>query len=349
MRYHLTPFTSEHLDPAIALFQESYRQERERSPLLPTRALDDPAWIHAALSACLDNALWNSDPGVAVMQDNRLAAYMVTGAQFHWKGQNAALVPEYGHSATTTDKETLYQRMYMHLAQMWVDNHHHLHLIGHLAHDDVLRETLYQLGFGAILAERLRDLSPINAPADIAIVEEPDVHNLADLELEHNHYYAKAPIFLTKDTDRDAMLADLDEHAQAGDVFFTYYEGGRPRANMIVGRPDPNQEGEGVLIWDTNTAQVKSAYVQPEVRSKGVGTALLNRAIQWGQAQGCERLFVEHETANFYGSHFWRKHFTPYLYFSMRYVDNTINRVLSLLDNLPRTKTIAQEVGTFER
>ena len=54
------------------------------------------------------------------------------------------------------------------------------------------------------------------------------------------------------------------------------------------------------------------------------GTALLNRAIQWAQAQGYARLFVEHETANFYGSHFWHKHFTPYLYFSMRYVDNTI-------------------------
>ncbi len=64
--------------------------------------------------------------------------------------------------------------------------------------------------------------------------------------------------------------------------------------------------------------------MQPEARSKGIGAALLNRVIQWAQAQGCARLFVEHETANFFGSRFWRKHFAPYLYFSMRYVDNTI-------------------------
>ncbi|MGC9395628.1 MAG: GNAT family N-acetyltransferase [Anaerolineae bacterium] len=318
MTYQLIPFTQAYLDAAVALFGESYRREREHSPLLPTRAIDDPAWIRDALAARLEN------PGVAVLQDDRLVAYMVTGAQFPWKGQRAALVPEYSHSATATDKDRLYQLMYMHLAQIWIDNHAHLHVIGHFAHDNILRETLYQLGFGAILAERLRGLSPIDAPTDIAIVEEPNVHKLADLELEHNRYYPKAPIFLTRETDRSAMLADLDEHVQAGDVFFTYYEDGVPRANMIVGRPSPNQEGEGFLLWDTNTAQVKSAYVQPEMRSKGVGAALLNRAVQWAQAQGYARLFVEHETANFYGGRFWRKHFTPYLFFSMRYVDYTI-------------------------
>jgi GNAT superfamily N-acetyltransferase len=318
MTYHLIPFTHEHLDPAVTLFHISYQQEREHNPLLPTRALDDPTWIRDTLAACLDN------PGVAVMQNDRLAAYMITGAQFPWKGQRAALVPEYGHSATSADKETLYQRMYMHLAQLWVDDHVHLHLIGHFAHDEVLQETLYQLGFGAIVAERFRDLSPIDAPTDVAIVEESDVHKLADHELEHNRYYLRAPIFLTRDTDRSAILADLDVHTQAGDVFFVYYEDGKPRADMIVGRTISNPEGEGFLLWDTNTALIKGAYVQPEMRGKGVGAALLNHAIHWAQAQGYARLFVEHETANFYGGHFWRKYFAPYLYFSMRYVDNSI-------------------------
>jgi GNAT superfamily N-acetyltransferase len=318
MTSRFIPFTQAHLNAAVALLGESYRQERASSPLLPTRVLDDPAWIRDALAARLEN------PGVAVLQDERLVAYMVTGAQFPWKGQRVALVPEYGHSAMAADKEILYQRMYMHLSQLWVDNQIHLHIIGHFAHDDVVRETLFQLGFGAILAERLRELSPIAVPKDVAIVEEPDVHKLADLELEHNRYYPRAPIFLTKDTDRSAMLADLDEHAQAGDVFFVYDADGVPRASMIVGPSNSTIEGEGVLLQNTNTAQVKSAFVQPGTRSKGIGAALLSRAIQWAQAQGYARLFVEHETANFYGSRFWRKHFTPYLFFSMRYVDNTL-------------------------
>lgn len=318
MPYHLVPFTQEHLDPAVDLFRESYRQEHEHSPVLPTRAMDDPAWIRDALSARLKH------PGVAVMRGHDLAAYMVTGAQFAWKGQRTALVPEYAHSATATDKETLYQLMYMHLAQVWVEDHTHLHIIGYFAHDRILQETLYQLGFGAILAERLRDLSDINAPADINIVEEPDVHKLADLEIDHNRYYFRSPIFLTKDSDRSALLAGLDEHVKSGDVFFTYCEAGVPRAYFTVGGADSTIQGEGFLLQGTNTAQIKSAYATPAMRSKGVGTALLNRAIQWAQAQGYARLFVEHETANFFGGHFWRKYFDPYLYYSMRYVDNTI-------------------------
>ena len=40
MTYNLVPFAHEHLDSAVALFRESYRQERVHSPLLPTRALE---------------------------------------------------------------------------------------------------------------------------------------------------------------------------------------------------------------------------------------------------------------------------------------------------------------------
>ena len=71
--------------------------------------------------------------------------------------------------------------------------------------------------------------------------------------------------------------------------------------------------------------QIKSAYVRPELRGKGVGTALLQRALQWSQAQGYDRVFVEHETANLYGGNFWGKYFIPYVYASMRYIDTTLS------------------------
>jgi GNAT superfamily N-acetyltransferase len=91
---------------------------------------------------------------------------------------------------------------------------------------------------------------------------------------------------------------------------------------MIVG--NSTIDGEGFLLQNTNTAQIKSAYARPDIRRKGIGKALLQRGIAWSQAHGYERIFVEHETANFSGSIFWQKYFNPYLYFSMRYIDNTI-------------------------
>ncbi len=310
------PFTQEYLESAVELFIENYKQEQEKSPLLPSRVIDEPEWIRDRLQSRLTN------PGVIVIEQNQLLAYMVTGVQFPWKGQQAAFVPEYCHSAVMTKKRELYQRMYMHLAQEWVHNHIHIHTIGHFAHDRIIQETLYQLGFGAILAERLRDCSVVHVRDNVAIVEEKDVSKLIDLQVEHHRYYPKAPIFILKPTKASEVRTDLKAHVQQGDVMFVYYEQHEPCAYMIVG--NSTIDGEGFLLQNTKTAQIKTAYARQEIRGKGIGKALLQCAIQWSQQHGYERLFVEHETANVYGGNFWCTHFTPYVYFSMRYIDNTI-------------------------
>ena len=316
MSYTLVPLTQEYLEPAVDLFIENYKYEQEHSPLLPSRVIDEPTWIRGVLQTKLAN------PGVAVVEQNHLLAYMVTDDQFQWKGQQAAIVLEYCHSATVTRKRELYQRMYMHLAQEWVNHHIHLHLIRHFAHDTILQETLYHLGFGAILAERLRDCSAFDKRHDVAISIEQDVSKFINIQTEHNRYYPKAPIFILKPTERQEVLAGLEEHAQQGDVFLAYYEQQEPCAYMIIGKS--TIDGEGFLLEQTNTAQIKSAYARPEIRGKGIGFALLQRAIQWSQHQGYERIFVEHETANIYGGNFWGKYFSPFVYSSMRYIDNAL-------------------------
>lgn len=316
MSSELIPFTQEYLQPAVELFTQGYRREQFHSPHLPSRVLDEPSWIYAALQSKLPN------PGVVVVEQDRLLAYMVTSGQFSWKGQQAAIVHEYCHSAVETRKQELYQRMYMYLAREWLGQHVHLHLIGHFAHDALLQETLYQLGFGALIAERVRDCSVIDVGQNLSINEERGVSKLLDLHLEHIQYYPQSPIFLSRSADRQSALADLEAHVQGGDVFLASYEQNEPCAYLIVG--ESTLDGEGFLLQNTNTAQIKSSYVRPGLRGKGIGAALLQHAIRWSQNQGYDRVFVEHETANLAGGNFWRKYFTPYLYFSMRYIDNTL-------------------------
>jgi len=283
--------------------------------LLPASVSDEPSWIADSLIQRLE------EPVVAVLCQQRLVGYMTTGFRFFFKGQQAAACPEFAHASVEEDKAILYQLMYMALAEKWVAEGIHLHILCHLAGDALLRETLFQLGFGAILAERLRDFSAVEGGADVAIVREKDFSRLIDLEIEHNGYYRKSPIFILKDTDREFMATDLEEHSRTDD-FLVYCEKGEPAACFIMG--ESSAEEEGFLLRNTNTAQIKSAYVKPHLRGQGIGKAMLQHAVEWAQERGFERLFVEHETANFYGGNFWGRHFSPYLFIAMRYIENRI-------------------------
>ena len=92
---------------------------------------------------------------------------------------------------------------------------------------------------------------------------EQDVRKLIALQTEHNRYYPHAPIFISKPTGTQEVLAELEAHAQQGDVFFVYDEQDEPCAYMIVG--ESTIGGEGFLLEQTNTAQIKSAYARPDV------------------------------------------------------------------------------------
>jgi GNAT superfamily N-acetyltransferase len=315
-RYDVVPFTQNYLESAVKLFVEGYRQERDSSPLLPSKVIDEPEWIHRTLKSFLAN------PGVAVLHEDQLVAFMLTGFQLPFKGQKAVSVPEYCHSSILSDKEELYQIMYMHLADEWANNHTHLHIVAHFSHDTLLQISLYRLGFGAIVAEELRDFSEIHGVREVDIVEEADVGRLLDIDIEHSHYYRNAPIFILKSIERGEHLTAIESAARQGDTFFVYYENNEPCAYLRVG--ELATEGEGFLLRGTNTAQIKSAYARQHVRRTGIGKALLQRAMDWSKEHGHERLFVEHETANYYGGNFWSSYFTPYLYASIRYIDNAI-------------------------
>jgi len=317
-QYNVVPFTQEHLESAVKLFVEGYKQERDSSPLLPSRVIDEPDWIRSSLRSLVTN------PGVAVLHEGQLAAFMLTGFQFPFKGQKAVQVPEYCHASILSDREELYQIMYMRLAGEWAESYIHLHIIGHFAHDTVLQASLYRLGFGAILAEELRDFSEVHGVREMHIVEEADVGRLLDIDIEHSHYYRGAPIFILKNTGRNEHLTALESAARQGDTFFVYYEHHEPCAYLSVGESATGTGEEGFLLRGTNTAQIKSAYTRQHVRRTGIGKALLQRAIDWSKEHGYERLFVEHETANYFGGNFWSGYFTPYLYYSMRYIDNAI-------------------------
>ena len=195
-----------------------------------------------------------------------------------------------------------------------------MHIVAHFANDRSLQEALYHLGFGAFLAERIRRLSIVSAAANVELSQEEDFAVIHDLEVEHMKYYRRPPIYLRKDDSTETVRAALRARQEQGNALFVYRDKGKPTAYFMVGLCTGNQAGR--ILRNTNTAQLLSAYACPSARERGIGKALLNRSIKWAQEQRFSRLFVEHETANISGGNFWHKHFSPYLYFSMRYIED---------------------------
>jgi len=312
--YEIETFKQEHIEDAVKLFISSYIEEREQSSLLPTRVVNEPDCIIQKLTSSLDK------PGVALVNGNTLAGFMCTMSFFEFKRQNAAIVSEFAHASINEDKTELYQLMYMALAQKWITQNISLHLIVHFAHDNILNNTLFQLGFGAVVVEQLRDLSFLGAVQDYDIVQEQDTSRLIEIDIEHRNYYKDSPIFLRKAANRKAAAEGLERHVKKGDVIFVYNESKEPGAFFTVG--SLTESAEGFLLRSTNTAQIKAAFAKNHLRNRGIGKALLQKSVEWAADNNFERLFVEHETANYYGGKFWSHFFTPYVYASMRYIDS---------------------------
>jgi GNAT superfamily N-acetyltransferase len=311
----ISPLEEKDLDGALELLRDVYTAERHHSPLLPPVLLGDPSRAVPGLRALIARG------AVGAWLGGRLVGFMGVAATFPFKGHRAALVGETAHAAASSaEKVAVYEALYTALGEGIRTQGARLHIVAHLAGDEPLRAMLYRLGFGAFLAEELRDLSPVAAPRGVAVRREDDARTAADLDVEHRGYYRNPPIFLAKDTDRSAAERDLREALGAGAALFVHDgDGGSPDAYFVVG-PCAG-EHEGRLLRGTNSAQVLSAYARPDVRGRGVGAALLDACIAWARERGFERVMVEHETANLAGSAFWGRHFRPYLTFSMRYVE----------------------------
>ena len=319
MNYGIVPFDRSFREPVAALFAASYLQAVEAVPALPFRAAQDRTWIYSLLTEAAP------DLGVAAFLGDQLVGFMLATQPFTFKTQPAATIHPFMHSAVSTDRSRIYQLLYGALGEQLIARGINLHIIAHFTNDAAVLQTMYRLGFGAVVEERIRDLEPVASTNQVEVLREYDPLQIDALIREHGRYYAESPIFILHDFDHTTVPVEPMGGRQSGNALFVFRDRGQAAAYIIVGcRADSH---EGLLLQDTNTAQVLTAYVKPEARRRGVGTALLNAAITWAKHNGFDRLFVEHETANISGGSFWSKHFSSYLLFSMRYIDPSVIRV----------------------
>jgi GNAT superfamily N-acetyltransferase len=299
---------------AAALLEAAYAAERESSPLLPARLLGGGGEAARRIEACIPNG------AVAAYGPEGMAGFMAVSAVFPFKGQTAALVGEWAHAALPGDSAEIHRSLYAALGELLRGRGIRLHIVAHFEHDLPLCGCLFDLGFGTFLMERLRDLSPVPGAGAAAVRREEDWQSIRWLEEEHMRYYRGSPIFLVKDSSPAAAAASLEEYRGGGNALFVHDDGGGTAGYFVAG--PCRGEDTGRLLRRSGSAQVLTAYCRPRARGRGAGAALLQACVDWARDGGYERLFVEHESANPLGARFWGRHFSPYLRFSMRYVED---------------------------
>lgn len=310
--YNIKKFSEDHISEAANLFVKSYAEQRKNLSLIPEKD-DLYELVHSKLSDRSDN------PGVAAFDDDRLIGYMIeTWTADDFMGERTAFsLGLYSHSSLQERRDMIYQKMYEELSMIWVENRYFSHIFSFWARDHALSFQFFRLGFGMTHFELMRDLSmPEKSSHDISVRKIHSISSIKKLHKKEMQYYEKAPLFWVIEDN-----GDFDEKVE-GDFIAAFIDG-EPVGYIHLKIDD----AETQLFADKKTGRIAGAYVDSDFRRKGIGTALLRKAVDWAKEKDLDRLYVEGESANIKGGNFWMKHFTPVVYTVRRCVDKRVLQI----------------------
>jgi len=87
-------------------------------------------------------------------------------------------------------------------------------------------------------------------------------------------------------------------------------------------RQGPANDEACAIIQDEGTTSISGAYTAVHARGRGIGSALLQRVLAWGRAQGYLRCAVDFEPTNPPAARFWWQHFHLVSYTLMRQIES---------------------------
>ncbi len=315
----ITRFKSAHAEDAAALVLDGYRAEREAVRVLPLQDGYRDMFTQS-IAGLADNQ--TGIESFAAVERGRLAGFLAgypAGQMFStFKG---VYVPLFGHAASGIDKRSVYQQLYAAASDAWVRGGRPMQAVSFFAHDRVVLDAWYWLGFGLRCVDAIRPLTAVDAGGaaepDIRKATPEDADELFPLHAEHCAYYSNPPLFMPGvemehgPEEFKRWLGEKDHHQWA------VYADGKPVSYMRA-----RHDGETFVAREPDTINVCGAYTRPELRGTGAGAALLQAVVAWAKERGYARLGVDFESFNTLGSRFWMKHFTPFMLSAVRFIDD---------------------------
>jgi GNAT superfamily N-acetyltransferase len=239
----------------------------------------------------------------------------------------SARISYVGHAAGDSDAE-IYRRMYAVLAPGWNAGGCFAHTVDVPASDRTALFAWRSLGFGQESVRAARAVTPLpGEPSSGALrfrrAGPGDIETVTRLSAALARYHAGPPNFLPYLA--EAVPDIRDSHAELlaseENVYWLAERDGRAVAMLLLQIPPER----AAIVTPPASVYISEAFVTPEARRDGVGTALLRRTFSWAMDKGYRSVAVNWDSANVGAQRFWRGHgFRPLLYRLQRRVDERI-------------------------
>lgn len=312
-------FETGHIDEAISLLSIYYKNEKENVPELPSFS-DYRKLLKNGLQT-----LVKSGHGIALIENGALIGYMAGYPVDRFFGkEKGVFVPVFGHAAVLSRRNEIEQRLYVEIADRWVKKSVYTHSIAVFAHDDLLKEMWFHLGFGNRCVDSIRQIIPDSLQDSLLTFEEVSINNaatVASIHEQHHRYYRTSPIFMPNPKE-DALVDLIDWLSKNGNRMFSVKYN-----HVIAGYIRYQIAGESLFSIHQNMRNITGLFVLPEFRNLGLGEKLLQHAESILKADGRVLIGVDYESINPNANRFWSKHFTPYTYSLVRRIDERIGSI----------------------
>ena len=303
----LVPLAAPHVRAAAALVTTGVARLRERVPVLPA------TWTDERVVGRLVRALADRGNGVALLGDDGTLLGFQAATLLDGHGGRWAYTPDIAHAtAALPDSDRAIERLYVGLAERWVQEAYVEHVVTVLADDDAALAAFGRLGFAPHVVDLVRDLAPVGGASlpeggEVRRALPGDAPAILELHAGLVRHLRAAPVFL-RIPNAPALEMQRRRIADPAAAVFVATVDDRPVGFLRIGS---SADDVATIVRDKGTASISNAYTVPELRGTGIGSALLAEAVAWARAARYARCAVDHEAANGEASRFWSRHATP--------------------------------------
>ena len=298
------PFRREHIEAAMQIALDNYKEEREYVPELPE---DVDIWD---LSFFLEKGY-----GVVAIDEGKVVGYLCffnpwSGA-FDTEDSLGTFSPLHANGTVKENRYRIYQDMYEYTARYLARNNIRILGVSLYAHDEIGKKALFEYGFGVRCKDCIQRIDYFNSYQitnkelkfrELNVKEFPLVR-----EMRHslNEHLKESPCFMQANED-DYMrwIARVEEGDRRTFVAIKDEE--------IVAYIDVAEEGENFITENPKMRSIQGAYCKEEYRGTKIADDLLIHIAGVLKDEDFEYLGVDFESYNPTANRFWSKHFKEY-------------------------------------